>query len=603
MRETTGNRAAQRAGSSLTVRRLSSTSELEELKPIWNDLVDQSDFPTIFQTFEWVSAWWEAYGSEHSLYVIAVEYGARVVGLAPLMLSQSGSFGRKQRVLKFIGTPQADYGDFIGPDKKLITKQVLEYLRGNKGDWTELNLSEISERSSTVKTLQELLTARGLPHLTGESETCHSFVFEGDDSERATFAPKKSKRLRRSINWFTRKGSLELEEIRDPEELGKLLPGFFHAHVVRWTDTFRPSMFLEAEHRRFYRELVRWLGPLGRISFFVLRFKGQVIAYEFNFLYRNRSGHYTITHDMLHHNRSVGRIINHKIRDYYIENGLEELDFSRGAHEYKDTLSNRSHVNYRIRLFSDNRALRQARWYEILKATRPVRQLVQNKSFSLKRQRFAWLRHTYGLKRLLATEIGKVVRKVIDVRTVSVFGCPSGPIPVEPVIEVQFARLDESHIDEIASFAGAVADSEHYRDLAQRLAGGADCFVVRHHGYIVSLGWGLRQKDTDPDTGFSIEPNHKQVLLTGCRTSPVVRGLRLRRWLIARQVEYYRSRGLTCIAAFAKNSTGSTRVMRKMQFEQLSVFRQIKLFGQLISGPGTARVSSDLDSGESRKVE
>ncbi len=589
-RDLTDNTATEISGDSRTIRRISTREDLDRLETVWNDLVGQNAYPTVFQTFEWLTAWWEAFGADHSLYVLAIEHGARVIGLAPLMLTESSRFGKRRKVIEFIGAPQADYGDFIGPDNELIAEETLAYLRNNRRDWTEISLSEVSDRSITVNLLKNNLAAESTPFLVRESETCHSFVFEGNDSEREDFSPKRSKRLRRSINWFTRKGPLELEEIRDPEKLKKVLPDFFHNHVVRWKDTFRPSMFLEADHRVFYETLVNKLSPRGRISFFVLRFEGQPIAYEFNFLYRNRSGHYTIAHDRLYHDRSVGRIINHKIRDYYVKGGVEELDFSRGAHEYKNTLSNRSNVNYQVRVFPHRQALRLARWYGSLKSIAPVQRLINNRKFRETRQHFAWLRNTYGLRELMAKGLQKVWRKILDCRTIYVFGfagCPSVP---EARLEVTFARLDESNLDEIASFAGAVAGSEGYQNLARRLGGDADCFAACLHGRIVCIGWGLRRRDVDPETGFSIEPDRKQVILSGGYTSPVARGRGVRPWLMARQLDFYRSQGLAAVVAVDKDNPSSLRVMEKLGFKRLGVFRRIRLFGRLVSGNQTARL-------------
>lgn len=573
-----------------SVRRVTTLEALHELAPVWDEFVEKSNPPNIFQTFDWLLAWWEAYGSDHSLYVLAVESDGQPTGFAPLMLTEWRGARGQRKVIQFIGTPQADYGDFVGPDKKLVIETVLDYLRDHRGDWTEVDLIEIPERSGSVEVLQELLDARSTPHLTRISEYCYSFVYEGDNSERANFDPRKSKRLRRSLNWYTRRGNLELTEIRDGDALEKIMSGFFHTHIVRWRDTFRPSMFLERQHRRFYRALARRLAPLGRISFFVLSFDGHPIAYEFNFLYCNRSAHYTIAHDKFHHHRSVGRIINHQIRDRYVKDGLEELDFSRGAHEYKDSLSNRSYANYQVRLFSSRRAYTFARWYQKLKAGSIVRALMASKQFSLKKQRFDWLRHTYGLRGLALKALLMVARRLVDYRTFYVFGISGRPDQPDSDLDLEFARLGEADLDEIASFAGAVAGSPHYHDLADRLAR-ADCFAARHYSQILSMGWGLAFRDTDPVTGFSIEPRKGQVILSGGYTSPAARGLGLRPWLMAHQLEFYGSRGLACITVVEKSNEASLRVMTKSGFRRIANFRQLRVFGRRIIGPRTARVT------------
>lgn len=592
LRDTSPNKAGTgETGHGCTVRRLSTLYELQKLGPVWNDRAAEGDYPTIFQTFEWITAWWAAFGEGRSLYVLVVEYGARVIGIAPLMLTERRRLGRKKRVIRFIGTPQADYGDFIGSDKKLIAQMTFGFLKDHANEWDEINLTEISERSGDLPILRELLASGSSPHFIRESETCFHFVYEGDDSERENFSPKKSQRLRRSINWFNRQGPLELQEIRDPKEIAWLLPGYFHTHIVRWHHTFRPSMFLEEEHRDFYRTLVDKLAPLGRISFFVLRFKGQPIAYEFNFLYRNRSGHYSITHDKLYHDRSVGRILNHRIRGKYIKDGLEELDFSRGAHDYKDSLSNRSHVNYKVRIFSSRWSLALVRLYEALKNTGPVRRLVASKSFTFKREQFAWQRQTYGLRGLAKVWLSRLAKRIVDYRSLRVFGCPEIAGPVEPDVEVEFARMEKTDSNKVASFLGVEAESKGYQALEQRLSDEDGCFAVLCHGTILCLGWATRNAHTDPATGFVIEPKPGQVLLSDLFTSPAARGLGLGSWLIARQIEYYRAQGLYCIAVSSTPIKEPSTIMDKAGCRLIASFGQLRLLGRPLSTPGTVHVS------------
>ena len=70
---------------------------------------------TVFQTWEWFDAWWSSFGAGHRLYFLSVHDGEDVIGFAPLMMIR-GRLGLRQ--LEFVGSPNADYQDFVIPDRR-----------------------------------------------------------------------------------------------------------------------------------------------------------------------------------------------------------------------------------------------------------------------------------------------------------------------------------------------------------------------------------------------------------------------------------------------------------------------------------------------------
>ena len=59
--------------------------DMERLRPQWEALLAESGSNTIFVTWEWMSAWWGAYGIPGELRIVAVYDDAGVLrGIAPL---------------------------------------------------------------------------------------------------------------------------------------------------------------------------------------------------------------------------------------------------------------------------------------------------------------------------------------------------------------------------------------------------------------------------------------------------------------------------------------------------------------------------------------
>ena len=176
----------------ISVERIDTLQGLDGLKDVWDRLLAKSDFRNIFLTFDWLRTWWKIFGEDRELYVLVVKSDDEIIGVAPLMLETSRRPGRIIKVIRFIGTPNVDYGDFIGEDKKLIVEHMAEYLLRNRKDWFRVELDQISELSSTLSCLKGWLETGRLPFTARQIETCLAYVYEGGAEDRLKFKIKRS---------------------------------------------------------------------------------------------------------------------------------------------------------------------------------------------------------------------------------------------------------------------------------------------------------------------------------------------------------------------------------------------------------------------------
>src|SRR5262249_26649857 len=92
--------------------------DLQQMRAAWNQLVAESGSKTIFLSWEWVSAWWSAYGTPGELRILtAVDDQGVLRGIAPLRRRVLWRYGQQAPALAFIGDApsdcDADYLDFI----------------------------------------------------------------------------------------------------------------------------------------------------------------------------------------------------------------------------------------------------------------------------------------------------------------------------------------------------------------------------------------------------------------------------------------------------------------------------------------------------------
>src|ERR1035441_5838769 len=84
-------------------------SELRSLKSDWEALLNDSASNTIFLTWEWVTAWWSAYGAPGALRILAAFDEEGVLrGIAPLRSEPARKYGQTVASLRFIGDGSND---------------------------------------------------------------------------------------------------------------------------------------------------------------------------------------------------------------------------------------------------------------------------------------------------------------------------------------------------------------------------------------------------------------------------------------------------------------------------------------------------------------
>lgn len=567
----------------VTVEKIDNSEGFKHLHETWCQLLDRIGDPCIYLTHEWLYSWWTVYGDDKELYILAVKDGQNIIGIAPLMLTVSRSGISKRKKLEFIGSPNADYADFICTDGSLFFKNIFEYFETHPRDWDYIELSQISECSRSIGELEKMIGGSGRPYIKDHIETCYRYVYDGSEENRPEFSLRRNSTQRNSCNFFKKNGDLVFERVTDPVAIEKTLPQFFHLHIKRWKDTSYPSKFNEEKHRRFFYELVRTLGPAGNIFFFVLRVGDIPIALFFNF----RSGKvihlYTIAINLLFANKSPGILLlleetENLIREKY------ELDFARGDHEYKMQISNSKYVNYQYVIYKRRLDYLEVRAYRYAKTIRPIKKILTNEKFKDAKAKFLLKLHNDGMGALIWTALKKGLSPIISYRAfIFVTHNWKEEYAFKPHIEVEIRKLDINDLWKIATFYGARMGSDTYNRLQDRLNRKDDCYVAFHNGMIVSITWGLHHSDPYPEAGLIVTPGENEVVASGGETSPVYRGFAIRPYLWTCALREYKDKGIKTIGAIEKTNKAQLRSQLKLKSTiYLHTARKLSLIGRWV---------------------
>jgi len=313
----------------------------------WNDLAARSDTNTVFQTHEWMTSWWDIFGGEHELLLIAVFLEARLVGLAPLMWELPDG---ATPTLAFIGEGNADYCDFLLAEPRLpVLELIVATLASRRDQWRELRLNNLPETSLTARQLHRLCAENGLLPLSCGRIECPAMVFGEPVAAAESIQHRHS--LKRPWRYFHSRGQVEFAELTQPEAAGPQLELFFEQHVQRWRKSSTPSLFANPRNRDFYRKLLARMESTGWLAFSRLTFNGEPLAFHFGFVYGQRYYWYKPSYDIQHRRHSPGTLMLRQLLLQAIERQCRELDFTIGNETFKHRYSNVTRHNVCLMVF------------------------------------------------------------------------------------------------------------------------------------------------------------------------------------------------------------------------------------------------------------
>jgi len=313
--------------------------EVEQLRDRWNTLLQQSAADTFFLTWEWLSAWWNAYGLGKSPFVLAAWEGEELVGIAPLCRDQVRRRGRSWNRLLYIGdgSSDSDYLDCFAPQGKeqQFANTVLEYLVQHKDAWDLLELHGAVETSPFFGAMASRLKGFGWDFAV-EDVPCLTLALPSTwDEYTQSLKPRFRSKVRSALSFF--EGTLKLTPVECTTEaqLDTWLPIFFDLHGKRWQSKGKPGVFHGDQKRKFYAEMSRGALQTGALSFHRLDWGERPLAFQYGFAYGNRFLLLQEAYDPAFESLRPGLALRaYRLREMIAE-GQREYDFLAGVAQHK----------------------------------------------------------------------------------------------------------------------------------------------------------------------------------------------------------------------------------------------------------------------------
>jgi len=327
---------------------ISDPADLARLASHWDRLVTACPNASIFQTWEWVDAWWRHFGKGRRLLVFCVWSDGQLVGIAPFSIKRH--LNLPFRKLEFLGTGLSDTLDILihpsfseqGPP--LVSELILQ--SGHL--WDMADFQQMSENSQLMGVGWNASGGNGLAIHPFPQEVCPVVLLPGNWGD---YQACLSKKMRSNIGYYERlmRREFDLEiGVADEANLEAEMEAFFKLHQRRWRGKRLPGVLGGDGVQKFHREVARRFLERGRLRLYYLKLDGVTRASLYCFHFGKRALYYLGGFDPDFGRYSPGTVLTaHAIREA-IAAGMEEFDFLRGHEAYKYRWEPVDRVNSRL---------------------------------------------------------------------------------------------------------------------------------------------------------------------------------------------------------------------------------------------------------------
>lgn len=560
----------------LTVTKINSTIQFHELEDIWDKLLIESNYHNIFLSFTWMKIWWDNFCNNKQLYILIVKSNDNIVGIAPLMKTQ---FSNKNTI-EFIGANSSDYMDFIiSENHEQVINKIFEYIDSHKCDWDILQLNQISENSNSIKIINQLFKKRKWLYNIDSTEVCPEYVYDGDEKDRLTYKIKKSKSLKNQINFFKKKGGLELIEINDTKQILGFISTFFHFHITRWSGTNTPSKFLDSQMRHFYTDLILKLHPKNNIHFILLKHEDIPIAFFFSFKYDKILYLYTPSFNKYYSDKSPGKILNHMLIELLVQQGYDKIDFLRGDENYKNKFCNRTHKNYLLTVYKKKNDYIKKMLRNAVRQNTLIRKIFNHNFLKNAKTKIVLYKMSHSSLELVTAIIRTISRQIYNYSELIMFEYldDKNIISTRSDDNVEIKKVGIKEIDHICTFIGITPSSRKYQVIIERLNNGCECFIAIKDNAIASIFWGVFKKEYFREIKKDYHLKDNEVILTDAYTSPVFRGQGIYQILTRKMIAYYKEKNFKILIACFSTNHISLKAIRNVGFSKIKIIRTFSL--------------------------
>jgi CelD/BcsL family acetyltransferase involved in cellulose biosynthesis len=313
--------------------------ELEQFRKSWDRLLLANPTSSIFQTPEWLAAWWKAFhGDKELLGLVFADAERRTLGIAPLYREQNSFFGRALTTLRMVGAGSGDSDalDFItSPGHEEVCADAFVAWLDQQEDWDLCALETLPQNSLVARRLGTRLHEA---EWSMDTTLTPNFVVDLPASWPQylnALEPSFRPLLTRYPKRLQSRYSVRFVRCECVEDLKVRLETLFSLHQMRWTGRGEPGAFANPDRRDFYFEMAAAFLQRGWLEFWLLELDGEIVGTQFCFRYNETISLLQEGFHPKYAAEKIGYALRAHVLEEMIRSGAKRYDFLGGDDPYK----------------------------------------------------------------------------------------------------------------------------------------------------------------------------------------------------------------------------------------------------------------------------
>jgi CelD/BcsL family acetyltransferase involved in cellulose biosynthesis len=291
------------------------------LRADWDRVLEHGHADSVFLCWEWQREWWQAFGGDRLLLVVA-RRSASTVAIAPLFALEN--------MLFFVGSGGSDYLDFLGELDEQVLAAMLDRARAQLPGFAGITLYHVPADSPTAALLPGISRRLGL-ELYREETTGAPYLDLTDRDLVDTIIG--STRMRKEEARMRRIAPLQVR-VAGADELDPWLDLFFAQHTARWREAGEESLATD-DARSFYRSIVAAGHRSGWLQFTMLEWDERPAAFDISLVRGGRHLTYLVSRDSSIRDYSPGRLLQRHVILGALNAGARRFDYGLGEESHK----------------------------------------------------------------------------------------------------------------------------------------------------------------------------------------------------------------------------------------------------------------------------
>jgi CelD/BcsL family acetyltransferase involved in cellulose biosynthesis len=305
----------------LVVQTLDTLGDLQHLSTAWRDLWRRAPAATVFQSPDWLIAWWRHFAPGR-LMCITLWQGDELVACAPLY--REAESGR----LLPLGISLSDYLDVLIADGEGQSARHALQTELARADCREICFPNVAPDAAILAIAPDDFAVCRSP-----AEIAPEVALGRADNPLKNVPAHQRQNLRTADNRARRRGCVV--SLVAAGDLPDFLPALMLLHSARQKHLGRDGLDRDARVLPFFQEAFAALARQGVLRAYSVHCKDCLIGGYIGFLHEGRASYYFGGFDPAFAFESPGTIlIGHAMRDAAV-GGAQTFDFLRGAEPYK----------------------------------------------------------------------------------------------------------------------------------------------------------------------------------------------------------------------------------------------------------------------------